>query len=97
MSDEIKRNITVKPTEAIKISNSIHQIEQRKYNLYDKMLFNGSTTLTDDDKGEKENLMVTIDIFYQQKLTVIYLSDDKKAAGENGHLKSTIAPDLSLF
>ncbi len=90
VSDEIKRNIKVKSSEAIKISNSIHVIEGKKYLKYDQTLFNSSTTLTNDDKGEKENLMVTIDIFFKQQLPVIYLSDDKKAIGDTGHLKSTI-------
>lgn len=87
IADEIKRNVKITMKEALSIDNHVYKFQRGHLDRYDKSLFNNTINMSGNDKGEKENIAVAIDLFLNRKYSIIYLSDDKKATGETGHLK----------
>lgn len=91
IADEIKRNTAIDIKEALEIDNHVYQFANWSLEHYDKTIFSSSIALKPEDRGEKENVAVAIDLFLNKKFSIVYLSDDKKATGETGHLKDVIA------
>ncbi len=87
VADEIKKHASVDAKRALEIDNHVHQFPKWPLIHYDKAIFNNSISLNTNDKGEKENVAVAIDLFINKNFSIVYLSDDKKATGETGHLK----------
>lgn len=91
IADEIKRNTNIDTKEALELDNHVYKFTNWSLGHYDKSIFNNSIALKLGDRGEKENVAVAIDLFLNKKFSIVYLSDDKKAAGETGHLKDVMA------
>jgi len=87
IADEIKRNKAIDKREALKIDNHVYHFVKLPLEHYDKSIFSNSIALKAGDRGEKENIAVALDLFLDRKFSIIYLSDDKKATGETGHLR----------
>jgi hypothetical protein len=86
IADEIKRHFILSTNEALKIDNRVHAFVKYTLDAYDQKLFSGSINASQYNRGEKENLAVTIDLFLDRKHALVYLSDDMKAIDVNGHL-----------
>jgi len=87
IAEEIKRNKVMDKKEALQIDNHVYQFTKLSLEHYDKSIFGNSIALRIGDRGEKENVAVAIDLFLDKKFSIVYLSDDKKATGETGHLR----------
>lgn len=96
IGDEIKRNYVVSSSEALAIDNKNYSFSKYTLETLDKALFNNTISSTIQDRGEKENLCIAIDLFKDKKYSLVYLTDDKKAIGEKGHL-ADIASSFPYF
>jgi hypothetical protein len=75
------------PTTEIRSSNVIRP-SRFSMNEYHKRIFDNEST-TNDNRGEKENLIILIDYYFNKKAKgIIYLIDDDKAL--NGFLSGII-------
>ena len=87
---EIRRNFAITAAEALALNNTNHTFTKYQLEHFDQTLFNNTMSTSTADRGEKENVCVSIDLFTDGKHSIVYLTDDKKAGGEKGHLQQII-------
>lgn len=92
VSAEINHSPNANPQTALTLHNNVHKFKKMSVEEYEQKLFGRILSRQEGDKGERDNFVVGLDMFFDGHNSIIYLSDDK-----NTDLQNTFFPAFPLF
>ena len=89
---EINHAPNSNPEVALKLHNKVYKFKKMSVEGYEQKLFGKVLSQQEGDKGERDNFVLGLDMFFDGHCGIIYLSDDK-----NADLQNTFFPAFPLF